>query len=135
MNKRWMCLLVIVVMWMAHSACAQADSPVIPEVPVKGMVTMVDLGAKKCIPCKMMEPILNEVEKEYEGRAAIIFIDVWQKQNQEYIRRFGIRGIPTQIFFDKDGNEIERHVGFMDKKGIVTRLDKLGVSPPPAAGN
>ena len=44
-----------------------------PEVPVKGMVTMVDLGAKKCIPCKMMAPTLGKLEKVYAGRAAIVF--------------------------------------------------------------
>mgnify|MGYP002476647646 CR=1 FL=1 len=44
------------------------------------MVTMIDLGAKACIPCKMMAPILEELEREYDttGKAAIIFIDVWE---------------------------------------------------------
>jgi len=98
----------------------------IPDVPVKNMVTMVDLGAKKCIPCKMMAPILEELEKEYEGRAAIIFIDVWQ--NKGPAERFKIQAIPTQIFFDKDGKEVERHTGFLDKKSIIEKLTKLGVS-------
>ena len=89
----------------------------IPEVPVKGMVTMVDIGADKCIPCKMMAPIMKELEEEYKGKAAIIFIDVWK--NREQGPRFGIRAIPTQIFYDKDGKEVQRHEGFMDKKSIV----------------
>ncbi|MGE0086739.1 MAG: thioredoxin family protein [Desulfococcaceae bacterium] len=97
----------------------------VPSVPVKGMVTMVDLGAKKCIPCKMMAPILAELEKEYAGKAAIVFIDVWE--NQEPARTFGIRGIPTQIFFTKEGKEVFRHTGFMDKNSIVEKLRQLGV--------
>lgn len=97
----------------------------IPELPVKGMVTMIDLGAESCIPCKMMAPILKELEKEYEGRAAIVFIDVWK--HKEEARKYGIRGIPTQIFFDKEGKEAGRHVGFMDKKSIVDVLKQLGV--------
>ena len=97
----------------------------IPPVPTPNMVTMVDLGAHKCIPCKMMAPILEELKKEYAGRASIIFIDVWE--HNEEGRKFGIRAIPTQIFYDKKGKEIERHVGFMDKKSIVAKLESLGV--------
>lgn len=86
---------------------------------------MVDLGAHKCIPCKMMAPIIAELQKEYAGRASIIFIDVWE--HREQAQRFGIRGIPTQIFYDKQGKEIKRHVGFLDKKSIVAMFDQLGV--------
>jgi thioredoxin 1 len=86
---------------------------------------MVDLGAKECVPCKMMAPILVELEKEYQGRASIIFVDVWQHRDQA--QRFGIRGIPTQIFYDQAGREVGRHMGFMDKKTIVAALTKLGV--------
>lgn len=94
-----------------------------PELPVKGMVTLVDLGANTCIPCKMMAPILVELEKEYKGRAAVVFVDV--RQDNEAARRFGIRAIPTQIFFDKAGREVFRHEGFMEKKAIAERLNKL----------
>ena len=97
----------------------------VPEVPVKGMVTMVDLGADKCIPCKMMAPVLKKLEAQYKGKAAIIFIDVWK--NKAPARRFGIRAIPTQIFFDKNGGEVYRHVGFMNEEAIVSRLKKMGV--------
>jgi thioredoxin 1 len=95
------------------------------EIPVPGMVTMVDLGAKSCIPCKMMAPIMVELEKEYAGRAAIVFIDVWEDDSQ--VERFKLRAIPTQIFFDKEGREVTRHVGFMDKESIQAELAKLGV--------
>src|SRR5512141_341070 len=73
------------------------QSTAIPDVPAKDMVTMVDIGAKECIPCKMMAPIMESLEKEYQGRAAIIFIDVWKNKDQG--KRFGIRSIPTQIFY------------------------------------
>lgn len=95
------------------------------QVPVPGMVTMVDLGAKKCVPCKMMAPILEELKTEYTDRAAIIFIDVWV--NPEAGRKFGIRAIPTQIFFDAEGKEVGRHEGFLSKAGIVKELQNLGV--------
>lgn len=87
---------------------------------------MLDLGATECIPCKMMAPILVELEKEYHGKAAIVFIDVWKHPNQA--KKFGIKAIPTQIFFDQNGTEILRHTGFMDKKSIVEKLRQLGVN-------
>ena len=95
-------------------------------VPVKDMVTMLDLGAHKCIPCKMMAPIIDKLKKEYKGKAAIIFIDVWK--NKEQAARYGVRAIPTQIFFDKKGNEVFRHVGYMSEKDIVGQLRKMGVN-------
>jgi len=94
--------------------------------PVKGMVTMIDLGATACVPCKMMAPILDKLKKEYFGRAAIIFIDVWK--DKAPAERFRIRAIPTQIFFDKQGKEVYRHVGFMGEAAIVSQLKKMGVS-------
>jgi thioredoxin 1 len=104
----------------------EAGADPLPPVPTAGMVTMVDLGAKSCIPCKMMAPIIEEVKKEYAGRASIIFIDVWQHNDQ--VKRFGISAIPTQIFYDANGREVYRNVGFMDKKRIIDVLSKMGVS-------
>jgi thioredoxin 1 len=95
------------------------------EIPVKGMVTMVDLGAASCIPCKMMAPILDKLEKRYRGMAAIVFIDL--RYDRKAAQHFGIRAIPTQIFFDKDGEEIARHVGFMSEEAIVAQLKSMGV--------
>ena len=97
----------------------------LPQVPVPGMVTMVDLGAKKCIPCKLMAPIIEELVKDYQGRAAIVFIDVWEHPDAG--PKYGLRTIPTQIFYDAKGLEISRHEGFMDKKSIVAVLQQQGV--------
>ncbi len=102
-----------------------ADVEGFRDLPVKGMVTMIDLGADKCIPCKMMAPILAKMEKQYEGKAVIVFIDVWK--HAEQAGRFGIRAIPTQIFFDQNGKEVFRHLGFMSEKAIVNQLKKMGV--------
>ena len=97
----------------------------VPQIPVKGMVTMLDLGADRCIPCKMMVPVMKKVEAAYEGKAAVVFIDVWK--HNEQARRFKIRAIPTQIFFDASGKEVYRHVGFMNEAAIVEVFKKMGV--------
>lgn len=94
--------------------------------PGTGRVTMIDLGATECIPCKMMAPILEELRIRYAGQADILFIDVWKDPEQAKI--YGIQVIPTQIFFDDKGREVLRHVGFMDRKRIVEILSTLGVS-------
>jgi thioredoxin 1 len=95
------------------------------ELPAKGMVTMIDLGATECVPCKLMAPIMAKMEKQYEGKAAIVFIDVWK--HKEQARRFGIRAIPTQIFFNENGEEVFRNVGFMSEAAIINQLKKMGV--------
>jgi len=95
------------------------------HVPVQGMVTLLDLGSDQCVPCKLMAPILKKVEQDYKDRAAVIVIDVYRYPEQA--KRFGIRAIPTQIFFDRDGKEVFRHLGFMSEKAIVEQLAKMGV--------
>ncbi len=120
--------MVLAMLLFGMAATALSDYGIdFNTLPVKGMVTMIDLGAKKCIPCKMMAPILEKIEKKYEGRAAIVFIDVWE--NRDQAGRFGIRAIPTQIFYDANGKEVSRHVGFMSEEDIVKTLSQLGVKP------
>jgi thioredoxin 1 len=122
------CLLMLSCLVFVVPTTGYSESGVdFNKLPVKGMVTMIDLGAKKCIPCKMMAPIMEKMEKKYDGKAAIIFIDVWE--HREQASRFGIRGIPTQIFFDMDGKEVTRHVGFMSEDDIIKTLSQLGVKP------
>jgi thioredoxin 1 len=122
------CFLILAGLVSGATAIAYAENNVdFNALPVKDMVTMIDLGAKKCIPCKMMAPIMEKMEKKYDGKAAIVFIDVWE--NPEQARRFGIRGIPTQIFYDANGKEVTRHVGFMSEEAIVKALSQLGVKP------
>ncbi len=126
--KRIVLLAVAVIFLVGFGFClANGQSSSTPEVPAKDMVTMVDIGAKKCIPCKMMASVMEELEKEYgsTGKAAIIFIDVWENPNEG--RKFGIKSIPTQIFYDKEGKEVYRHEGFMFKNSIISMLEKLGV--------
>ena len=118
-------LLLLCLTALLSPLVAIADAKKLSDLPVKGMVTMIDLGADKCIPCKMMAPIMAKLEKAYEGKAAIVFIDVWK--HNEQAGRFGIRAIPTQIFYDQTGREVYRHVGFMGEKEIVNQFSKMGV--------
>jgi len=96
-----------------------------PEIPVPGMVTLAELGSTSCLPCKLMLPIMEELETEYKDRVAIILVDVMEHPGAA--QKFDIMAIPTQIFFDADGKKVLRHVGFMEKAAIVAELEKLGI--------
>jgi len=110
-------------MQSAAQCCDTAISEVKEEVKIP---TLIDLGAKKCIPCKKMAPILDELTKEYEGIFTVKFIDVWEKEGAVEAEKYKIESIPTQIFFDENGKELWRHTGFISKEDILKKWKELG---------
>gem|GEM_PF-2880563 len=90
-------------------------------------ITFVELGSERCIPCKMMQAVMDRIEKEYAGSVKVIFYDVWTDEGSPFGEKYGIRTIPTQIFLDKEGKEIFRHTGFFSFKDIAQVLEKHGV--------
>ena len=106
---------------------AEASKVAATNAPAKAALPrLLDLGADKCIPCKMMAPILKDLTKEYEGRMQVEFIDVWKKPDAG--KAYKISLIPTQIFFDAAGKELFRHEGFFSKEDILAKWKELGVS-------
>jgi thioredoxin 1 len=93
--------------------------------PRAAVPRLVDLGAGKCIPCKQMAPILEELRKEYAGRMEVEFIDVWK--NPDAGKAYGVEMIPTQIFYDPSGTELFRHTGFFGREDILGKWKELGV--------
>lgn len=87
---------------------------------------LVDLGADKCIPCRMMAPILEELRTTNQGRLEVVFIDVWKDAGAG--EKYGISSIPTQIFYSEQGQELFRHVGFISKADILAKWSELGYS-------
>jgi thiol-disulfide isomerase/thioredoxin len=85
---------------------------------------LVDLGAGKCIPCKMMAPILEELKNDFAGKLDVMFIDVWQNPNEA--DNYDIRVIPTQIFYNPEGKELFRHEGFFAREDILAKWKELG---------
>lgn len=94
---------------------------------------LVDLGASKCIPCKKMAPILDELKTQYKGVFDVEFIDVWQKENSRKAAKYSIESIPTQVFLDDKGKELARHVGFISKEEILDQWKSLGYKFEPKA--
>lgn len=83
---------------------------------------MVDFWAIWCGPCRMVAPIVEELAKEYEGKAIVAKIDV--DNNAEVAARFGIRNIPTILFF-KNGQVVDKQVGAVPKKVLADKLNAL----------
>lgn len=91
----------------------------------KSLPMVLDFGRGICIPCKQMKPILDELAKEYQGKAIIRIIDI--DKEAELTQQSRIRLIPTQIFINADGKEIYRNEGVMEKAAIIEKLKEMGV--------
>lgn len=107
----------------AVSADAVAAAPA--DEAVRGLPRLLDLGASKCIPCKMMAPILEDLKETYADTFETVFIDVWE--NSAEAEKYGIQSIPTQIFFDASGKELFRHEGYISKEDILAKWRDFGV--------
>jgi thioredoxin 1 len=115
---------------MMFSGLALAELPSSTGATVRqalssGKPAVIDLGALYCSQCKKMAPILESLAGEYRGRASVMFIDA--HEDEAAAEKFKIVMIPTQIFFNAQGKEVKRHIGFMDKADIVKELKALGV--------
>ncbi|MBK9140783.1 MAG: thioredoxin family protein [Verrucomicrobia bacterium] len=115
------------------AAAVEPAAPAPAPAPAK-LPKLIDLGADKCIPCKMMAPILAEFKRDYADQFVTEFIDVWK--DSAPAKQYGIRAIPTQIFFDAEGKELFRHEGFYGKDDMLNKWKELGVTirSPAAAG-
>lgn len=91
----------------------------------KGLPALIDVGAGTCIPCKLMAPILDELKTELQGRIAVHFIDLNKFPDAAQV--YGIKIMPTQIFYDASGKELFRHEGFYSKKDILDKWKELGI--------
>lgn len=114
---------------VAEVAPASAPATSATETPA-ALPRLVDLGADKCIPCKQMAPILEDMKTAYAGQLEVEFIDVWK--NPDAGGSYGIRIIPTQIFYDAQGQELFRHEGFYGKEDMLAKWKELGVDLQPA---
>lgn len=119
-------LLALIIAIIAIGCTADKKNPKPPvKSATKQLPKLIDLGATKCIPCKMMVPVLDELKKDYKGQLEVQFIDVWKDQSAA--KKYKVQSIPTQIFFDANGKEIYRHAGFISKDDIVKAFKDHGV--------
>jgi len=110
--------------WVKEQAALAKDN-LVDKARASGRPSMVDFGASGCRPCDMMAPILETLKKKHEGKANVLFVQV--REEQVLAARYGVQSIPVQVFFDKDGKEVFRHVGFFPQDEIEKKLAEMGV--------
>ena len=100
----------------------QITESIYKEVLAEGKAVVLDFWAPWCGPCKMVSPIMDELAQEYEGRVIVGKCDV--DENNEVAMEYGIRNIPTVLFF-KDGQLVDKQVGSAQKSQYVAKINAL----------
>lgn len=118
-------LLLVLIATVAHAELPSASEAVVTQALASGKPTVIDLGARTCISCKKMAPILEELAGTYRGEANVLFIDV--REDSDAAKHFGIQMIPTQIYFDVTGTEVKRVIGAADRDDIIKGLKAAGL--------
>ncbi len=90
-------------------------------------ITFIELGSVNCVPCRMMQPVMEKIEKKYKDQVKIIFYDVWTEKDVQMAYKYKIRVIPTQVFLDSDGNEFFRHEGYLPFEKVEEILRQKGI--------
>jgi len=109
--------------WIARQIAAKPINP-LTEAFANGLPTVLDLGSDTCVPCQMMMPIFAELEKELAGKANVILLQI--ADYRDLANKYKVRVIPTQIFFDQNGEQYWRHEGFLSKEDIIKKLKETG---------
>ena len=116
---------VATVLYVKNNAAKPENEIIHTAEAGKKIPRLLDLGAGKCMACKAMEPVLENLRKEYKEQFRVDFIDVWEDPKEA--EKYKVQSIPTQIFFDADGKELFRHTGFMSKEDILKTFKENGI--------
>lgn len=114
-------LLALAALWAVRGEAQSTSS--------KPLVTFVELGSVKCVPCRQMQPVMKAIEEKYGSQVSVVFYDVWKADQRRYATQYGIRVIPTQVFLDQAGKEFFRHEGFFPETEIDKLLQERGLKP------
>jgi len=122
-------LLVIMCTVLAIGAPAQSKNTAkdTSGTTTTQLITFIELGSVKCVPCRMMQPVMKNIEAKYGSQIKIVFYDIWKEDQKKYAQEYDIHVIPTQMFLDKNGKEVFRHEGFFPESEIDTLLAKHGL--------
>lgn len=132
-------LLFIVIFSLSLTLCSKSTNtleeqrkragikPPAEQVSSNALITFIELGSINCVPCRMMQPVMKEIDSIYAGKVKVVFIDVMTAEGKPAIKQYGIQAIPTQVFLDPQGKELARHTGFFPKDSIVALLESNGV--------
>lgn len=100
-----------------------SESPVTSLKSENGLNLVVDFSATWCGPCQQLKPIFEEVEKEFSGKVDFLTVDI--DSMPDLAKEFKVEAVPTIVFIDKSGREVNRIVGFTDKSQLVETIQKM----------
>jgi len=123
---RFALAVALIVMLMVVSACSQNSTSggVLDDALASGKPTLAGFVGQVCA-CKNITPILEELAVEYEGRCNVLVLDV--ADYKSLFSQYDVTLVPTQIYFDSSGVEVERIVGSSTKEEMIDRLTGMGV--------
>ena len=135
MARRWRIGLVLLVVLAVAAVLSWKQTRPAPEAlasaaTVEGqgptvLPRFLDLGSTTCAPCKMMVKVMADLRREYKGQLQVDFIDV--TRDPQAAAQYGVRTIPMQIIFDRTGQEVSRHVGYVPTDSVVAELQRMGL--------
>ncbi len=131
-NLKKVCGAIAALLLLISISCTSKQKPEGAEnttenKDIKYIVTFIELGSVRCIPCQQMQPIMKSIEQKYGKEVKVVFHDVWTEAGAPFAKQYNVEAIPTQIFLDKDGKEYFRHVGFFPEEELIKVLNQKGV--------
>jgi thioredoxin 1 len=122
-------LLILTGTWLLLLGCSSGEKVDVNATrSEQAIITFVELGSVRCIPCKKMQPVMASIENRYGDQIQVVFYDVWEADQKHFAQQYGIKLIPTQVFLDSTGNEIMRHEGFFPEAEIDAFLAAQGLT-------
>jgi thioredoxin 1 len=118
-------IIVGFILLFAVTSCQNKTKPVAKV--EKPLVTFIELGSVRCIPCQKMQSVMKSVETKFGPQVKVVFYDVWTEAGKPYAKTYKINLIPTQVFLDKNGKEYFRHEGYFPEEDLIKILNKQGV--------
>jgi thioredoxin 1 len=115
----WLVCLVMgfLVVWQALPTQAQSSAP------AKGRPALYEFGAKTCIPCIQMKEVMAALQASHGDQ--VEFRMVYVDENKDLFPQYKIMLIPTQVFLDASGKEVDRHIGALSKEEVLQKLKQL----------
>ena len=115
----------LVLLLVSLFAMAHADTAALVQTALTSrQPALIEFGADTCSQCKRMKIVLDGIARRYQGRARIVQVNV--HRDQAITRQFKIMVIPTLVFFDAQGREVERRYGYQDEVTVVQKIHELG---------
>lgn len=123
--KKMSVFFLLILLNVPRLFAADVLTPLLEKAKKENKFVMLELGVSGCIPCEKMKPVIDKLSKNYRDRLEIIFLDV--KKHNNIAKKWGVYVVPVQVFLDRGGKEVYRHIGYYSYDEIVSVLKRLGI--------